>query len=317
MSDLPAGVSMTASLTSTTIRSSSMSTRSRSRQSCDAAVRSRGTRRYDGFWMATSYAAVNESRATDETFAHKYDPMPTMASTTRGRSESRGRTALPPLGSARWTGRTTPRCAECSTRSSQAAVACFGRSSETAWIGSSIRRSRTATMDLVLDSASPVPALVTMKMMGLPYEDWAAVGGLLPLDHRVPAGDRRADPVAAVPDNDGEAARVPAYARSRGSGGGSHQLAGALGVRRGSARRREDPEHPGQCWTGPSRPSWPSTSPPQACTASRSTARSGASTTCGQPVLPGPLKGVAPRGRRQRLHHRDARPRCRDPQRTR
>lgn len=30
----------------------------------------------------------------------------------------------------------------------------------------------TGQMDLVLDYASPVPAILTMKLMGLPYDNW-------------------------------------------------------------------------------------------------------------------------------------------------
>lgn len=36
----------------------------------------------------------------------------------------------------------------------------------------------TGQMDLVLDYASPVPAILTMKLMGLPYDNWRLYANL-------------------------------------------------------------------------------------------------------------------------------------------
>ena len=52
-------------------------------------------------------------------------------------------------------------------------------------------------MDLVLDYASPVPAILTMRLMGLPYDNWQLYANLFHsvMDasdgDRVQQGDRR------------------------------------------------------------------------------------------------------------------------------
>jgi cytochrome P450 len=55
-------------------------------------------------------------------------------------------------------------------------------------------------MDLVLDYASPVPAILTMKLMGLPYDDWQLYANLFHSVMAVPQdSDEYAKAIAAVP----------------------------------------------------------------------------------------------------------------------
>jgi cytochrome P450 len=55
-------------------------------------------------------------------------------------------------------------------------------------------------MDLVLDYASPVPAILTMKLMGLPYDNWHLYANLFHSVMAVPQdSDGYADAIAKVP----------------------------------------------------------------------------------------------------------------------
>jgi cytochrome P450 len=55
-------------------------------------------------------------------------------------------------------------------------------------------------MDLVLDYASPVPAILTMKLMGLPYDNWHLYANLFHSVMAVPQdSDEYADAIAKVP----------------------------------------------------------------------------------------------------------------------
>ncbi|MBV9321895.1 MAG: cytochrome P450, partial [Mycobacterium sp.] len=55
-------------------------------------------------------------------------------------------------------------------------------------------------MDLVLDYASPVPAILTMKLMGLPHDNWELYAKLFHSVMAVPQdSDEYADAIAAIP----------------------------------------------------------------------------------------------------------------------
>ena len=55
-------------------------------------------------------------------------------------------------------------------------------------------------MDLVLDYASPVPAILTMKLMGLPYDNWPLYANLFHSVMAVPQdSDEYTDAIAQVP----------------------------------------------------------------------------------------------------------------------
>jgi cytochrome P450 len=129
--------------------------------------------RYGGFWMATSYASVTKIARDGETFAHKYVPGGEGGIDYQGSVGIPRSDTLPPLGISETDGPYhfalrrvlnpffTPQ-----------AVAQF-----MPFVGDCVawfidQKIEDGTMDLVLDLASPVPAIATMKMMGLPYDDW-------------------------------------------------------------------------------------------------------------------------------------------------
>ena len=129
--------------------------------------------RYGGFWFVTSYEAVSECARDGETFAHKYEPnapdgidyygelgIPRPeGQRALGLGEIDGpfhealRRALAPFFSPRAVANMTP----------------FMEQSVNWFIDQRIGNGR---MDLVLDFASPVPAVLTMKLMGLPCGNW-------------------------------------------------------------------------------------------------------------------------------------------------
>jgi cytochrome P450 len=139
------------------------------RQRCPVAWNTR----YGGFWMATSYDAVAKIARDGETFAHRYVPnsddgIDYLGSVGIPRSDT-----LPPLGISETDGPYhfalrrvlnpffTPQAV--------AEFMPFVRDCVSWFIDQKIE---DGAMDLVLDLASPVPAIATMKMMGLPYDDW-------------------------------------------------------------------------------------------------------------------------------------------------
>jgi cytochrome P450 len=130
--------------------------------------------RYGGFWMATSFAAVNQIARDGETFAHKYEPDADDGIDYIGEVGIPRALELPPLGIGEVDG---PYHAELRrvlnpffTRQAVAELRPFIKDCVDWFIDQKIEGGE---MDLVFDLFSPVPALVTMKMMGLPYDDWA------------------------------------------------------------------------------------------------------------------------------------------------
>ena len=54
-------------------------------------------------------------------------------------------------------------------------------------------------MDLVLDYASPVPAILTMRLMGLPYDNWQRYADLFHSVMAAAGGDEYNKAIAEVP----------------------------------------------------------------------------------------------------------------------
>src|SRR4029079_8874793 len=130
--------------------------------------------RYGGFWMATSYEAVNQIARDGETFAHRYEPDADDGIDYQGEIGIPRVQQLPPLGIGEVDG---PYHAALRrvlnpffTRQAVSQLRPFIKECVDWFIDHKVE---DGEMDLVFDLFSPVPALVTMKMMGLPYEDWA------------------------------------------------------------------------------------------------------------------------------------------------
>ena len=156
---------------------------------------------YGGFWFVTSYDAVAKTARDGDTFAHKYEPNAATVWTTRakwafprpegqpalGIGEVDGpyhqalRRALAPFFSPRAVQRMRP----------------FMEQSVNWFLDQKIGDGQ---MDLVLDYASPVPAMLTMRLMGLPYDNWRLYANLF---HSVMAvsqdSDEYARAIAEVP----------------------------------------------------------------------------------------------------------------------
>ena len=99
-------------------------------------------------------------------------------------------------------------------------------------------------MDLVLDYASPVPAILTMKLMGLPYDNWHLYANLFHSVMAVPQdSDEYTNAIAKVPammqDVLEFAAARRADARRR-----PDQLPHSVRIRRPAPHRRTAAQHP-------------------------------------------------------------------------
>jgi cytochrome P450 len=129
---------------------------------------------HGGYWLVTDHASVTEVARDNETFAHRFEPesadgidyggicgIPRPRGTPRqGVAEIDGpdhaalRRLLNPLVTPRQVERLGPRMAEVSTRFLDEVV-------------------ESGRADLVLEYATPVPAVLTLEMMGMPSANWA------------------------------------------------------------------------------------------------------------------------------------------------
>ena len=192
--------------------------------------------RHDGFWFVTSYDAVAQIAKDGETFAHKYEPNAPDGVDYYGESGIHGPKGSRHWASARSTGPITASCATRSTRSSpRRRSSTCGRScnSPSAWFID--QKIADGEIDLVLDLANPVPAIVTMRMMGLPYDDWKLYADLF---HSVMSYEASTpeyvQAMAAVP---GMMERLHEFAVERHGepAGRPHQFSRAAGAERRTA----------------------------------------------------------------------------------
>ena len=158
--------------------------------------------RYGGFWMATSYAAVAQIARDVDTFAHKYELNADDGIDYYGEMGIPRSDALPPLGIGEVDGAYHVALRRVLnpffTRQAVAQLRPFIQDCVTWFIDQKIEDGH---MDLVLDFANPVPALVTMKMMGLPYDDWALWADFFHSTIAYAAGtDENDQAVARVPE---------------------------------------------------------------------------------------------------------------------
>ena len=129
--------------------------------------------RYGGFWYVSGYDAVEQVARDGDTFAHKYEPNATDGVNYQGEMGVPRPEGQPPLGIGEVDGpyHLALRKALTPFFSSGAVdkMRPFMEQSVHWFIDQRIVDGR---MDLVLDYASPVPAILTMRLMGLPYENW-------------------------------------------------------------------------------------------------------------------------------------------------
>ncbi|GFG95397.1 hypothetical protein MTIM_12760 [Mycobacterium timonense] len=128
---------------------------------------------YDGFWYLSSYDAVSHTARDGDTFAHKYEPHAPDGVDYQGEMGVPRPDGQPALGIGEVDGpyHQALRHALAPFFSPGAVdkLKPFMEQSAHWFLDQQIA---TGQMDLVLDYASPVPAILTMKLMGLPYDNW-------------------------------------------------------------------------------------------------------------------------------------------------
>jgi cytochrome P450 len=128
---------------------------------------------YGGFWFLTSYDAVSRTARDDDTFSHKYEPNAPDGVDYQGEMGVPRPEGQPALGIGEVDGpyHLALRHALAPFFSPGAVEKMKPFMEEQAhWFLD--QRIGAGAMDLVLDYASPVPAILTMKLMGLPYDNW-------------------------------------------------------------------------------------------------------------------------------------------------
>jgi cytochrome P450 len=156
---------------------------------------------YGGFWFVTSYEAVAQIARDCDTFAHKYDPDAADGVNYQGELGVPRPTGQPALGIGEVDGpyhRALRRAvAPFFSPEAIAKMRPFMEQSAHWFLDQHISDGR---MDLVLDYASPVPAILTMKLMGLPYDNWELYAHLFHSVMAVPqASAEYAEVIAEVP----------------------------------------------------------------------------------------------------------------------
>lgn len=129
--------------------------------------------RYGGFWMVTNYEGVAQVARDGETFAHKYEPNAPDGIDYLGETGVPRPDGTPPLGVGEVDGpyHQALRRALNPFLSPPAVerMRPFMEQSVTWFLDQKIE---SGEIDLVLDYTNPVPAVLTMRMMGLPADDW-------------------------------------------------------------------------------------------------------------------------------------------------
>ncbi|OBA70171.1 cytochrome [Mycobacterium sp. 1554424.7] len=128
---------------------------------------------YDGFWFLSSYDAVSHAARDGDTFSHKYEPNAADGVDYQGEMGVPRPEGQPALGIGEIDGpyHLALRHALAPFLSPGAVqkLKPFMEQSAHWFLDQKIADGQ---MDLVLDYASPVPAILTMKLMGLPYDNW-------------------------------------------------------------------------------------------------------------------------------------------------
>jgi cytochrome P450 len=156
---------------------------------------------YGGFWFVSGYDEVSQIARDGDTFAHKYEPDAADGVDYQGELGIPRPEGQPALGIGEVDGPYhqalrralapffSPRAVESMRPFMEQSVHWFLD-----------QKIGDGHMDLVLDYASPVPALLTMQLMGLPYDNWQVYANLFHTVMAVPQdSDEYAAAVAEVP----------------------------------------------------------------------------------------------------------------------
>ena len=156
---------------------------------------------YGGFWFVTSYDAVAQAARDGDTFAHKYEPNAADGVDYQGEMGVPRPEGQPALGLGEVDGPYHQALRRALTPFfSPGAVQKMRPFMEQSVQWFLDQRVGDGHMDLVLDYASPVPAILTMRLMGLPCDNWQLYANLF---HSVMAApqdsDEYANAIAEVP----------------------------------------------------------------------------------------------------------------------
>ncbi|EUA10480.1 cytochrome P450 family protein [Mycobacterium kansasii 732] len=156
---------------------------------------------YGGFWFLTSYDAVSQAARDGDTFAHKYQPNAPDGIDYQGEMGVPRPEGHPALGIGEVDGpyhqALRHALAPFFSPGAVQKMRPFMEQSAHWFLDQRIADGR---MDLVLDYASPVPAILTMRLMGLPYDNWHLYANLFHSVMAVPQDSPEyANALAAAP----------------------------------------------------------------------------------------------------------------------
>jgi cytochrome P450 len=155
---------------------------------------------YGGFWFVTGYEAVAESARDSDTYAHKYEPGAADGVDYQGEMGIPRPAGQPPLGIGEVDGPYHLALRRALTPFfSSGAIEKLRPFMEQSVHWFLDQRIADGAMDLVLDYASPVPAILTMKLMGLPYDNWQLYANLFHSVMAASGGDDYDKAIAEVP----------------------------------------------------------------------------------------------------------------------
>ncbi len=158
--------------------------------------------RYGGFWFLTSYDAVKQTAQDGDTFAHKYEPNAPDGVDYQGEMGVPRPEGQPALGIGEVDGPYHLALRHAlAPFFSPGAVQKMQPFMEEQAHHFLDQKMNDGQMDLVLDYASPVPAILTMKLMGLPYDNWQLYANLFHSVMAMPQESQEyTDAISQVPD---------------------------------------------------------------------------------------------------------------------
>ena len=156
--------------------------------------------KYGGFWYVSRYAAVEQVARDGDTLAHKYEPDAANGVNYQGEMGVPRPEGQPPLGIGEVDGPYHLALRRALTPFfSSGAIEKMRPFMEQSVHWFLDQRIADGRMDLVLDYASPVPAILTMRLMGLPYDNWQLYAGLFHSVMDASGGDEYNKVIAEVP----------------------------------------------------------------------------------------------------------------------
>jgi cytochrome P450 len=157
---------------------------------------------YGGFWFLSSYDAVSQTARDDDIFSHKYEPNAADGVDYQGEMGVPRPEGQPALGIGEVDGpyhlALRHALAPFFSPGAVEKMRPFMEQQAHEFLD---HRIGDGQMDLVLDYASPVPAILTMKLMGLPYDNWHLYANLFHSVMAVPQDSPEyLDAIAKVPE---------------------------------------------------------------------------------------------------------------------